>query len=95
MLRHSWIRTPSVVSAGRSRRFRSLRLQRALFFDFVPIARNRLFVGMQDHPSVIAVDNHRVAAGDFGQEWPHADDGRNFQALWPRSPCGCRALRPR
>ena len=47
----------------------------------VPIAGDRLFVGLQDHEALIAVDDHQVAAGDVGQERAGADDGRNFQAL--------------
>ena len=58
-----------------------LRGQRALLFDLVAVAGDRLFVGLQDHQAVIAVDDHQVAAGDVGQERADADDGGNFQAF--------------
>ena len=54
---------------------------RALLLGLVPIAGERLFVGLQDHQPLVAVDDHQVAAGNVGQERPGADDRRNFQPL--------------
>ena len=56
-----------------------LRGPRPLLFDLVAVAGDRLFVGLQDHQPLVAVDDHQVAAGDVGQERAGADDGRNFQ----------------
>ena len=55
--------------------------RRAVLFDLVAIAGQRLFVGLEDHQPLVAVDDHQVAAGDLGQEGPGADDGGDFQGL--------------
>ena len=81
MLPISSIRTPSAVSAGRSRSVSSCTASVSILLGLVPIAGDRLFVGLQDHQALVAVDDHHLAAGDVGQERAGADDGRNFQAL--------------
>ena len=45
------------------------------------ITGQRLFVGLEDHQALVAVDDRQLAAGDFGQERPGADDGRDFERL--------------
>ena len=79
MLPNSSMRTPSAVSAGRSRSVSSCAARLMFCFDLVAIAGDRFFVGLQDHQPVVAVDDHQVAAGDVGQERAGADHGRNFQ----------------
>ena len=54
---------------------------RPVLHDLVPIAGERLLVGMQDHQALVAVDDRRLAAGDVGQKRPDADDRRNAQRL--------------
>ncbi len=36
---------------------------------------------MEDHQSLVAVDDHQIAAGDLGQKRSDADDGRDFERL--------------
>ena len=55
--------------------------QAAVLLGLVAVVGERLFVGLQDHQPVVAVDDHHVAAGDVGQERSGADDGRNLQAF--------------
>ena len=81
MLPKSWIRTPSAVSAGRSRSFSSLAACDRCCIDLVPIAGERLFVGLQNHQALVAVDDRRLAAGDVRQKRPDADHRRNAQRL--------------
>ena len=81
MLPSSWMRTPSRVSAGRSRSGSSLRGLDANLLGLVAIAGQRLLVGLEDHQALVAVDDHQVAAGDFGQERSGAHHGRDFQGL--------------
>ena len=54
---------------------------RTLLVDLVAIAGDRLLVRMQDHQALVAVDDHRLAAGNFRQERSGADDGRNAERL--------------
>ena len=81
MLPSSWIRTPSSVCGRQIAEGFELAGLRALLIDFVAIAGERFFVGMQNHQTLVAVDDHRLAAGDVGQERPGADDGRNAERL--------------
>ena len=75
------MRTPSRVSAGRSRKRLELGGEGANFFGLVAVASQRLLVGLEDHQALVAVDDHQIAAGHFGQERPGAHDGRNLQGL--------------
>ena len=81
MLPSSSMRTPSRVSAGRSRSGSSLAASDADFLGLVAVAGERLFVRLEDHQALVAVDDHQIAAGDFGQERSGAHNGRNFQGL--------------
>ena len=81
MLPNSWIRTPSAVSAGRSRSFSSLAASDRCCIDLVPVAGQRFLVRVQNHQALVAVDDHRFAARDVGQKRPDADDRRNAQPL--------------
>ena len=81
MLPNNWTRTPSAVSAGRSRSDSSRAASGADLFDLVAVAGQRLFVGLEDHQALVAVDDHQLAAGDFGQEGAGAHHGRDFQGL--------------
>ena len=51
------------------------------FFGPVAIAGQRLFVGLENHQALVAVDDRQFAAGDVGQERAGADDGGDFQGL--------------
>ena len=54
---------------------------RPVLHDFVPIAGQRLFVRMQNHQALVAVDDRRLAARDVRQKRPDADHRRNAQRL--------------
>ena len=60
---------------------RQPRGQRALLLGLVPVAGERLFVGLEDDQALVAVDDHQVAAGDVGQERADADDRGNLHAF--------------
>ena len=44
------------------------------------VASDGFFVGVKDDESFVSVDDHEVAAGNFVQERPGAEDGRNFES---------------
>ena len=73
--------TPSAVTAGRSRSASSRTAAERFCFNLVPIAGQRLFVRLDDHQALVAVDNDQFAAGDVGQERAGADDRRYLQGL--------------
>ncbi len=58
-----------------------LRGQNADFLGLAPIAGESFLVGLKDHQPLVAVDDRRLAAGDFGEERAGADHGGNFQRL--------------
>ena len=53
----------------------------AEFLGLVAVAGQRLFVGLEDHQALVAVDDRQFAAGDVGQERPGAHHGGDFQGL--------------
>ena len=55
--------------------------QRAVFFGLVAVAGERFFVGLEDDHALVAVDDHQIAAGDFGEERAGADHGGNAEGL--------------
>ena len=58
-----------------------MRRERPLLLDLVAIAGERLLVRMQNDQALVAVDDHRLAAGDVGQKRPDADHRGNAEPL--------------
>ena len=81
MLPISSMRTPSAVSAGRSRSSSSRAAAVPLRFGLLAILLDRRRIGLQDDRALVAVDDHLVAAGDVAQERADADDRRQFERL--------------